>query len=231
MSDRRALVVGVSVYDSWTELPGCLSDADQMERVLEAHGDGRQNFDVTKVTSTSSRTLTVDDVMREFDLLVERSNGCDLVFYFSGHGAVTKYGLQLALAHASGNFDAGVSFDVLMHRANQETFDSLTIILDCCFSGSASNMGLSDHLSLSVMRPNVTILASSQARRVSHATVNESDYTAALIAGFDGAAVDAMGQVTPFELHRHAAAVMRAIGNSPPVLKSHISDLLALREM
>lgn len=231
MSDRRALVVGVAVYDSWEELPGCIADADEMERVLETNGDSTRNFDVTNVNSTSSRSLTVEDLLREYDLLLENAKGCDLTFYFSGHGNVTKYGLQLALAHASGKFDAGIPFDVLMHRANQESFSSLTIILDCCYSGSASNVGLSEQLSVSIMRPNVTILASSQASRTSKATFARSDYTAALVAGFDGAAVDAMGQVTPFELHRYALDAMVSMGNSPPVLKSHISDSLVLRSM
>ncbi|WP_193611825.1 caspase family protein [Nocardioides lijunqiniae] len=230
MSDRRALVVGVGHYDSWDPLPACLADADEMERVLETHADTSPNFDVTVLRSDAGRALSAEDLMFEFDLLLEKSAGFDLVFYFSGHGSVTKYGLQLALAHAEGDFDSGVNFDVLMHRASQETYESLTVILDCCFSGSASNIGLSDHLGLSIMRPNTTILASSQAGRPSHATQSFSHYTRALVEGFDGLAVDALGQVTPFELHRRAMIEMRNLGNSPPVLKSHNSDLLVLRQ-
>lgn len=231
MSDRRALVVGVGHYEDWDPLPGCLKDASEMERVLESHGDGSPNFEVTVRISDSSRSLSAEDLLIEFDLLLENSDGCDLVFYFSGHGNVTKYGLQLALAHAQGTFDSGVAFDVLMHRANQERFESLTVVLDCCFSGSASSVGLSDHLSLSIMRPNVTILASSQAHRESYADQFSSHYTDSIVAGLDGSAVDALDQVTPFELHRYAMNAMRQVGNSPPVLKSHNSDLLILRQI
>lgn len=230
MSQKRALVVGVGYYAIWPELPGCINDAVQMEDVLQLNKDGTDNFAVVTITGTADSPLTRRDLMDEFDLLLEGSDDCDLVFYFTGHGSVTKFGLQLAVSDAESRNAAGVSFEDLMHRALQENFRSLTCILDCCFAGSASDIGLDTQLNISLMRPNVTVLASSQRLEPSVATPTISAYTEAILNGFKGAAIDASSRVTPFELHRYSADEMVKLGNSHPVLKSLSATTTCLRQ-
>lgn len=230
MSRRRALVVGVGYYETWGELPGCLNDADEMEWALEQNADGSENFAVVNVKGTADDPLTRRNLMDEFDLLMTGVDGCDLLFYFSGHGSITKFGLELAMSDAESAYAAGVPFDVLMHRAQQENFASLTCILDCCFAGSATELGIDDQLGISLMRPNQTILAAAQRGESALATSEISDYTAAIIAGLAGAAVDHDQRVTPLELHRHASGEMVKLSNSHPVWKSNLAGPVILRQ-
>ena len=86
----------------------------------------------------------------------------DGLFYFSGHATNTAYGLHLAGADTEGLFDAGFPFDSFLHRANQAEFSSLTVILDCCHSGSAGAVSLDTRFDSLLLKKNVAILASSR---------------------------------------------------------------------
>lgn len=226
---RAALLVGVEYYKDWDQLPACSNDVDEMEAVLAHHADGSPNFSVTTVKGTAGDPMTRRTLMDEFDLLLTDAGDSDLLFYFSGHGATSRFGLQLGVSDAESSYDAGVSFEVLMHRARYENFRSLTCILDCCFSGTATEIGLED-VGISLMPPNQTVLASSQRDDVSKASALISDYTFAVVNGLKGAAVDSNARVTPLELHRHAITKMGTLGNSHPVWKANLPGPVILRQ-
>lgn len=227
MNGRRALVLGMNFYEKLDELPATVRDSAEIERVLETHLDGKPNFEVRRRDSLHEDPVGVDTFLTAFNLFIANSDGMDLVFYFSGHGLANEWGMHLLMADQSGGAGMGVPFEMLMHRAGQERFESLTCILDCCFAGTAGKMGLPDRLDFSFLRRNVTILASSSTE--SFYDDEFSDYTKVIVDGFDGAATDLSGHVTAFELHRLAAGRLRVGRNGSPVLKSNCSDTTDLR--
>lgn len=220
-------MVGMGYYTELEELPATLNDSLNMERALETHFDGYDNFTVTRRDSLPDDSLTADKILTEFDLLLRNSADLDLVFYFSGHALANQWGMHLLAADQSGGSGVGIPFETLMYRASQERFASLTCILDCCFAGSASKIGLPDPLDFSLLRRNVTILASSSS--TSFIDDDLSDYTRVIVDGLDGEAVDSDGHVTAFELHRLAAGRLRGARNGSPVIKSNCSDMVDLR--
>ena len=50
---RRALLVGIDVYDSFPRLGGCANDVDALRPLLERHDDGRRNFGVRPTTTSA----------------------------------------------------------------------------------------------------------------------------------------------------------------------------------
>ncbi len=229
MSNRRALVVGMSYYNDGgpDELPAAKVDVNQMERVLETHFDLSSNFEVIAKVSEANDPVTAETLLTEFSAFVQGSGPDDhLVFYFSGHGSAGEWGLQLLTAEHSG-VGSGVPFEMLMYRAGQENFGSLTCILDCCFAGRAAVQAFPGSIDFSLLRRNVTILASSSGR--SYYDDEMSDYTREIVAGLDGDARDSDDHVTPFELHRWTCARLRDERNGSPILKSNCSEAVDLR--
>lgn len=66
--------------------------------------------------------------------LFANARGIDLLFFFPGHGAQTGWGAELVTQDASAN-SMGVSMNDLLTLANSSPASSVTLILDCCFSG------------------------------------------------------------------------------------------------
>ena len=228
MSNRRALVIGMEFYETLDELPAATQDAEHMERVLETHFDATRNFEVTVRRSVPADPVTVETFLAEFAAFIDSSSrDDDLVFYFSGHGDAGEWGMQLLMAEHSGGQGLGVPFETLIYRASQESFNSLTCILDCCFSGAAAAAAFPGSMDFSLLRRNVTILASSSGP--SYLDDDFSDYTRAIVEGLDGAACDPDGHVTPFQLHRWVCSRTREGRNGPPILKSNSSEAVDLR--
>lgn len=214
-------------YEHLDELPATVLDAEQMERVLETHFDDSANFEVTLSISEKANPITTEKFLTEFSSFMSAaSRDDDLVFYFSGHGEAGEWGMHLYTSEHTGGQGVGIPFEMLMYRAGREDFNSLTCILDCCFSGSASTT-FSAAMDLSLVRRNVTILASSTGK--SYFDDDFSDYTREVIKGFDGSATDPCGHVTPFELHRWTTTRLRNSRNGSPVLKSNSSEAIDLR--
>lgn len=215
-------------YAELEELPAAVNDSEHIERVLETHFDTSKNFEVKQRASLEEDPITASTFLAEFDVfLANSSDDTDLLFYFSGHGLANQWGMQLLMADQSGGSGLGVPFETLMYRATQARFGSLTCILDCCYAGTAWKLGLPDPLDFSLLRKNVTILASSSGD--SFYDQELSDYTRVVVEGFDGLARDPSGHVTAFELHRLAAGRLRGGRNGFPVLKSNCSDTTDLR--
>lgn len=230
-SKRRALVVGVNYYAS-QPLTGCVPDAEEMAKRLERHHNGDLNFDVKKCTASSAQDAISRGHLRNLlGQFFENSNGQDLLFYFSGHGRENPAGAELVTSDLD-----GVSLGELMALANGCAAQSVTIILDCCFSG---DMGNTPGLQATQVAPDfrkgiaslstgVTVFAASLSTEVSVEQGGHGRFTRLLLDGLDGAATDHLGGITALSLYAHAS---RAFGawDQTPVLKSHISEAVVLR--
>jgi hypothetical protein len=190
-----ALLIGVTDYlgSELIPLPSAKLDVEGLELALELNGDGTENFDVT------SKVVGVDDAWGAHDLLEEVDRLIDdsehFLFYFSGHGLLNKFGLQLATPEKEQAKDSGVYFDALLHRFNQSSAKEVTIILDCCYSGAAGDSSFAredpikraaESLKLTHLREGVTILASSGRTQESEARAEGlSLFTGELLEGLN----------------------------------------------
>lgn len=226
---RRALVIGMGVYDSpLVNLPG-VADAEAVARLLAANVDGSPNFDVSVHVSDENDVLTTEDLMSIVHAWFEAAPMTDGLIYFSGHASNTPYGLHLAAADTNGNFDAGFAFDSLLHRANQAEFASLTIILDCCHAGAAGDISLDTRFDALLLRKNVAILAASREAESAWGGDPNSQFTEQLIGALSDGAVTAQGSATVFDVFQSVRAVLPGLGQTP-VLKAHISSDVVMRD-
>lgn len=229
--NRRALVVGINNYPR-APLYGCVPDAREVGQRLEKNDDGSPNFSVVSLTSDHGDEPVARPDLRELMLdLFQNASGKDLLFYFSGHGREDARGAELVTSDLD-----GVPVSELMTLANNSAARTVTIILDCCFSGDTGNTpGLQAaqvapdfRKAIAVVADGVTVLAASKATEVSMESGGHGAFTRLLLDGLDGAATDHLGSITALSLYAHASRAFDA-WEQTPVFKAHLTDAVVLR--
>ena len=230
---KKALVIGIDDYGD-SSLSGCVADAQEIARLLEAHADGSPNYQARLVTAPKDRVKR--DELRGLlaDLFVNARDN-ELLFYFSGHGAETPFGAELVTQDFSEN-SPGVSVNDVLTLANDSPAQEVVVILDCCFSGDVGNVaGLQPtgvasefRFARALLREGVTLLAASRPTELSVEEKGHGAFTRLLIEGLEGAAADPVGIVTPLSLYAFAS---RAFGawEQRPLFKAHSTKPSILR--
>jgi hypothetical protein len=77
--DYHALVVGVSEYDYWPDLPNATKDAREVESILKSF-----DFEVRLLLNPTSRQLS--DALKTMAFRLGKVKDRALLFYFAGHG-------------------------------------------------------------------------------------------------------------------------------------------------
>lgn len=222
MSGRRvALLVGIVDYIDLAPLECASYDVEAMSLALATHRDTSPNFEVIpKVIRTDDR-WTAPLLLSEIESAL--TGASHFLFYFSGHGIPSRYGLQLATPEKESNFDSGVYFDAILHRINGCDADEVTIILDCCHAGAAGDSGLADAFRWTQLREGVTVLASSEADEESFSFgQNPSGFTSKLVERLHSTASPT---VTVLDLFTHASD----LDVQTPVLRTFGSNFSPLR--
>lgn len=228
---RRALVVGIDHY-AGAPLSGCVADATSLDGLLQTHNDGQPNWTTDLVVSEVGQSPITREVLRaKLTKLFKNSRDTDLLFFFAGHGAQTPWGADLVAQDK-----LGVSMNDLMTLAIDSPARTVTIILDCCFSGDTGNTpGLqssgveaSYRLGKTLLRENVTILAASRATETSAEVGGHGAFTRVLLDGLDGGATDHRGNVTALSLYGYVSPAFDA-WEQRPVLKTSMTEPLVLR--
>lgn len=145
-----ALVVGIDRFAAHPHLDGCVNDAHVMRDLL-VDGFGAAPEDVRLLVDEAATRDAIIDAFRSH--LIENDDirpGDAIVFHFSGHGAnmldpldASPTGLiESLVAHDSGT--AGVfgipdtTVAALLALLAAKRGDNITVILDCCHSGSGT---------------------------------------------------------------------------------------------
>jgi Caspase domain len=230
---KNALLVGIDAYRNLRELGGCVADVLALRPLLERHADGELNYDCRVLLGRKGRTSprvtrpALRDALRELF-----SNPGEVVFYFSGHGAVTETGGFLA-THEAERDDWGVKMQEVMEWAKDSRSSHILLMLDCCHGG---DMGDAPMLNpalalnpLALLRQNMTIIAASRNDQGAVEVNGHGVFTATVLEALDGGAADHMGWVTAPSVY---AYVERRFGGwqQRPVYKSHATELAVLRE-
>ncbi|MBM9459500.1 caspase family protein [Nocardioides sp. zg-536] len=229
---RRALVVGVNNYVR-APLNGCVPDAVEIADRLRTNDDGSPNFAVeTRISDHGELPIERPLLRQRIKDFFTNVSGMDLVFYFSGHGRQDDRGAELVTSELD-----GVPVSELMTLANGSAARTVTIILDCCFSGDVGNTpGLQSmqvapdfRKEIAVVSSGVTVLAASKSTEVSMESRGHGQFTRLLLDGLDGAATDHLGNITALSLYAHASRAFDA-WEQTPVFKANLADAVVLRQ-
>lgn len=233
---KRALLVGIDHYPSAGSLSGCVADATALAEVLKTNANGSPNFGIELITSRPKVEDVTRDALRDaLARLFSSARDTDLLFFFSGHGGQTLWGADLVTQDATAN-SLGVSVNDLMTLANGSAARSVTLILDCCFSGDLGNPpGLQSaaiaepfRLNTTLLRENVTVLAASRPTEVSAEVAGHGEFTRVVLDGLAGGATDHLGNVTSLGLYAYVSPAFDA-WQQRPLLKAHVTEPPVLR--
>jgi uncharacterized caspase-like protein len=144
---RRAAVIGINEYaDAKVEkLSGAVSDATEMREILFGQG----NFTIDGHHFLTDKKATSENIRCAISDLFWKTEQCDIaLFYFSGHGRRDHLGYGYLLAHDADHtmpFVKGIRIqeikELFLHAQPKAT---CIMILDCCFSGIATEKGAAD---------------------------------------------------------------------------------------
>lgn len=231
----RALVIGIDDYPDGRSLDSCVSDATQVCALLERHGNGDPNFDVTTLTSAQN-DVSAPNILAHVQRLFKTPTDT-AVFYFAGHGKVDDETQKGFLETSDGTkMNPGIDFSLILDLANK-AFDnnirSTVIILDCCQSGFAAEgkayQGLSRQVS--VIGDGLTILTASRSdQEAKENDEGHGTFTGLLLDGLLGAASDVLGRITPPSLYAH---IDQSLGEweQRPVYKANVQHFVAIRKI
>jgi hypothetical protein len=234
---KRALLVGIDHYPTIGSLTGCVADATAMNELLAKNHDGTPNWTTKLITGRPGDKSITRDALRHAltNDLFTNTRDLDLLFFFAGHGAQTSWGADLVTQDATRD-SYGVSMNDLLTLANDSPARSVTVLLDCCFSGNIGNVpGLqaagvaeSFRIDKTLLRENVTLMAASRGTEVSRESEGHGEFTRLLLDGLDGGATDHQGKVTALSLYGYVSPAFDAF-QQRPVLKTYLTNPVVLR--
>ncbi|MBW8035958.1 MAG: caspase family protein [Planctomycetes bacterium] len=220
---RRALVVGLDDYP-FSQLSGCVADANRIADILSNDYDGSPNFSCQRILSPP--TTVTRAMMREGTERLFRDDPEVALFYFSGHGTVNNLGGYLVTPDAEA-YDQGVAMQDILIFANNSAAREVIIILDCCHSGALGQIPVIDN-KLVVIREGVSILTASRDSQAAVEIGGEGLFTSLVCDALEGGAADLVGDVTIASIYTYAD---QALGpwDQRPLYKSHVSKLIKIR--
>jgi len=226
---RRALIVGINEYDNCSHLRCAVNDALRMEALLARNDDGSVNYTVKRVTTGAGQPQITRGRLRQLlRELFEDFDG-DVLFFFSGHGALTPWGGSLVTQEAT-NDDIGVPMDDVLLLANRSRARDIVVILDCCHSGDLGNPPILHALSqpLALLREGLTVMAASRPNEPAYEVGGSGMLSDAIAEGLAGGAADHVGNVSAASLFLYAERLFDA-WDQRPIYKSYTGRVPTLR--
>lgn len=230
---KSALLVAVDEYDApATPDLRCIDDANHIQSLLRRNDNGTSNWDGAVVDLESGANA---DVLRHrLARFFREGAGRELLFYFAGHGANDDWGTSLVLADGT-----SISLNDVMHLVNNSRATTITLILDCCFSGDVGNLaperravvpgGQGYQLDRAELRDNIAVLAASRSMEPAAETAAGGAFSQLVIEGLEGGASDHRGRVSLLSIYAFVAAGFGALEQTP-VLKANLAAPLLLRQ-
>lgn len=233
-TSRRALIVGINTYQNATQLSAGVPDAEAMGNLLQEHEDGRPNYDCRVLLDrTEKGTPITIGLLREACAQLFSDTKDDVLFYFSGHGALTAFGGHLCAFDSDRN-NWGLPMLELMGMASASKAREILIVLDCCHSGDIGDLAILrsglGHDPLTLLRGDMTVIAASQSSQSSFEGEKFSVFTALVLDALRGAAADHLGYVTAPSIYAYVERRLGWKDRQRPVYKSHATGAQVIRE-
>jgi len=233
MEYKKALIVGIDWYKSVPPLTGCVADAKALRDLLTRHSDGEKNYDCQTLIADGKRAhraVTKRDLRAAVRNLF--ADDVPVLFYFSGHGAITDAGTCLATTEAHPD-DWGVPMEEIVEYARRSRTPDVLFILDCCYSGDVGNPLILNQGSgarpLAAIRENMTLLAASRSYQSAMEENGHGLFTSVVIEALEGGAADHMGWVTAPSIYAYVERRFNS-WQQRPIYKSNVTRLTVVRK-
>lgn len=237
MDTSRALLVGIDNYRANGDLDGCVNDVQALDAVLRKNWDGSPNFRTVSLLGHSGIGGDGDLILTEVNRVhlrkaLERLFKPDdatsfRLFYFAGHGVLDSG--ELWLRTTDGDEDApGFRFSQLAPLINSlaSADGEVLVILDCCFSGAASNLTSDSQLT----RPGVSVITSARAtEEAAETTDGRGIFSTYLEEALSGGASDIRGNVTTAGVYAYLTEAFDTY-DQRPTLKADVQRLRPIRQ-
>ncbi|MEM7272401.1 MAG: caspase family protein [Actinomycetota bacterium] len=229
MTMRAALLIGIDHYHQAAARPltGSVTDAQEMKRLLQTHGDGEPNFDCRLLVSGHDRPAVSAQAIRE-ELHQTLAGEADVVWiHFSGHGGIEGGGGDpgqhgVLLAQDGHPVRMGAVLDLI--RASPARWKILT--LDCCPDG---RVGIEAHLGAEGCgAPDRCAVLAASRDRDGASSADGGRFTGLLLDGLGGGAADVLGTVTAAGLYASLDEAF-PFADGRPVLKAGLTGPVELR--
>lgn len=228
----EAIVIGIDNYKR-DPLRWCVYDADQISEVLTMPEYG---FNVVKLMDNEA---TTQRLLEKIDQAF--SSEADIIlFYLSGHGWKTPYGVFLA-THDCKPLQEGLDLDFLRRvvQTRSRQGRAIVLILDCCHSGAASikdsnrqivSARSADIASAIPVQKGSVVLAACREDQIASESFNlrHGVFTYYLLEGLLGGAADSQGEVTVTGLYDYASRILLRMLKQTPVFQGDISGRIIL---
>lgn len=229
---RTALIVGINTYGGGNDLQACVDDARSMSDVLSRHKDREKNFDCRVWLDRTEDASEITRPRMRAALNELFSFDGDVLFYFSGHGFLSKTGGLLCTADAAKD-DWGIPMQEVVDLGIRSSARHIVLILDCCHSGDIANPAMMNKDTgkdpLATLRENMTVIAASRASEGALEAGGQGLFTRALLDALEGGAADHMGFVTAPGLYAYVSRRFTA-WDQRPVYKTNATDVFTVRE-
>jgi hypothetical protein len=231
---RRALIVGINTYEHASRLSGCVADAEAMGAILERHADEKPNYECRVLLDNMEDGSSITRAaLRKACTELFSDIKDDVLFYFSGHGALTPFGGHLCAFDSQRN-DWGIPMQEIVELANASKAREILMILDCCHSGDFADPSLlnagSGRDPLAVLRENMTVIAASLGPQPSLEAGGHGVFTSAVLDALEGGAADHMGWVTASSIYAYVDRRFGSWDGQRPVYKSYATGVRVVRE-
>jgi len=226
---RRALLVGIDKYDS-EKLPsmtGCVSDAIAMRDMLQVNEDGSPNYSCKLLVSSAGERVTSKAMRSHLHKLFDDYSG-DILFYFSGQGALVRGSGVLATQEGVPE-DLGLSMDELVAIVNGSNARSALIIIDCCNTLHPTDLdsGVAEQGQFP-LREGRTILAAASSAEQAFESAGHGSFTRLVLAAISGGAADILGRVSAASIYGYVEQFLGYWGQRP-MYSSHADRLPPVR--
>lgn len=224
---RKALIVGIDVYEHISSLRGCVNDANAVKTMCDRHADGSVNFGTRLMVATDQHHMIPRFDLKEAvrELFVDDSEVA--LFYFAGHGYIEATGGYLCASDCMTG-DDGLALSEVMTLANESKARNRVLILDSCYSGALGDNSVNRQVS--EISEGVTILTASTKGQYASENGEGGLFTGLLIDALGGAAANLVGEVTPGSVYAH---IDQSLGtwSQRPVFKTNIKSFVSLRQV
>ncbi len=137
---KAALVVGINFYESASELKGCVNDANSIADLLSYHENGDRNFEVNQLCAPScDKQIKSKDLREEIEALFSNKHNDTALFYFSGHGGITRDNAGFIVTSDTTSVETSISMAELIDIVNTSPVKNKIVIMDTCHSGDMGN--------------------------------------------------------------------------------------------
>ncbi len=229
---KRALLVGIDKYTNFSPLGGCVADANAMREKLRRNEDHSGNYGCKLMVHGDGHSALISrPVLRAACRELFDYPG-DVLFYFSGHGALTAEGGYLATSDGEAE-DWGIPMHEIVQMANDSRANDILLILDCCHAGDTGDPGLLNSNGrthrIAALRENMTIIAAARNTQAAMEAGGHGLFTAAVLDALDGGAADHMGWVTAPAIYSYVERRF-CEWSQRPIYKSNASILNVVRK-